>query len=78
MVVPITHTPPRVGLDSQPSWVVLSEANVDVWPSPDMRPIPGRPGSFAYGLLPLRLFERIRGEILAAMEAKRLAVVERE
>jgi hypothetical protein len=93
LIVPITHTPPRpgepavelpatvkshLGLDDAPSWVVLSEANIDVWPSPDMRPIPGQPGRFTYGLLPQRLLNRIRQEVLAAVETKRLRMVERE
>jgi len=43
-----------------------------------MRPIPGKPGVFAYGLLPLRLVNRIRGAILSALAAKRLGVVKRD
>jgi len=93
LVVPITHSPPRqgepaielpptvkthLGLDDSRSWVILSEANVDVWPSPDMRPIPGHPGRFDYGLLPLKLLNHIRETVLAAVAAKRLGVVERE
>jgi hypothetical protein len=93
LIVPITHSPPRagepavelpakvkahLGLDDSPSWVVLSEANIDVWPSPDMRAIPGQPNCFAYGFLPLGLLNRIRQEVLAVVAAKRLGVVERE
>ena len=55
-VVPITHSPhsdpqsaieipPRVaghlGLDGDPSWVVLDELNVFAWPGYDLRQIPG-------------------------------------
>ena len=55
-VLPVTHSPPsdaadtleipgatkeRLGLDSQRSWVVLSEANDFIWPGPDLRPVPG-------------------------------------
>lgn len=55
-VLPITHTPPedpsvcveipaetknRLGLDSEPSWIVLSEGNEFMWPGPDLRPVPG-------------------------------------
>ncbi len=50
-VLPITHAPPadasmaveippatkrRLGLDSERSWVVLSEANRFIWPGPDL------------------------------------------
>jgi len=93
LIVPITHSPPRagepavelppkvkahLGLDGAPSWVVLAEANIDIWPSPDMRPIPGRPGRFDYGLLPQRLLNRIRAAVMDAMPAKRLAPVDRD
>jgi hypothetical protein len=67
-VLPVTHTAPgdaadaleipfatkhRLGLDSERSWVILSEANDFIWPGPDLRPVPGRdPGTVAYGFLP--------------------------
>jgi len=67
-VLPITHTPPadpadaleiplatkeRLGLDSERSWVVLTEANDFIWPGPDLRPLPGADAStVAYGFLP--------------------------
>lgn len=52
MVLPITHSPPhlpedtievppttkqRLGLDSERSWIVITEANEFVWPGPDLR-----------------------------------------
>lgn len=52
-VLPITHSPPenpgdaveipqatkvRLGLDSERSWIVVSEGNSFVWPGPDLRP----------------------------------------
>ena len=55
-VLPITHSAPRdsadgleiptatkerLGLDSERSWVILSEANDFIWPGPDLRPVPG-------------------------------------
>lgn len=68
VVLPITHAPPRdpakaieipaltkkrLGLDSERSWVVVSEYNDFVWPGPDLRMVPGRgPESAAYGALP--------------------------
>jgi len=94
LIVPITTQAPKpdseafaiplavkrhLGLDDErPSWIILSEANLDVWPSPDMRPIPGQPGRFDYGLLPLRMVTMIRQTLLAALAAKRIALVDRE
>jgi hypothetical protein len=75
VVLPITHRAPRrkadaveippqtkarLGLDSERSWVVVTEGNEFVWPGPDLRPVPGRKGTFAYGYLPPSLFETIR------------------
>ena len=67
-VLPVTHTPPadpadaleiplptkqRLSLDSERSWVVLSEANDFIWPGPDLRPaVDGDPSTIAYGMLP--------------------------
>ena len=67
-VLPVTHTLPgnsadaleipaatkdRLGLDSERSWVVLSEANDFIWPGPDLRAVPSRnPSAVAYGFLP--------------------------
>ena len=81
--VPVVEIPPAVkrhlGLDvDYPSWIILNEANIDSWPTPDMRPIPGKPGVFEYGLLPLKLVNGIREIILAALAAKQLACVTRD
>jgi hypothetical protein len=43
-----------------------------------MRPIPGQPGRFEYGLLPLRMVNAIRQTILAALDAKQLACINRD
>jgi len=67
-VLPVTHAPPvdpadaleippltkeRLSLDSERSWVVLTEANDFIWPGPDLRPLPGGDAStVAYGFLP--------------------------
>lgn len=68
----------HLGLDAdRPSWIVLDEANIDTWPSPDMRPIPGQKGRFAYGLLPQRMVNDIRRVILGALAEKRTATVDR-
>lgn len=73
-VVPITHSlhrnadaaieiPTRIkrhlGLDDQPSWIVLDDFNVFTWPGYDLRPVPGQQDRYHYGLLPPRLFEDI-------------------
>jgi len=78
-VLPVTHTPPghadaveipaatkrRLGLDDQRSWIVVNEANVFVWPGPDLRPsVSGAPETVAYGLLPRSLFHEIRERFL--------------
>jgi len=80
LVLPITHSPPanptdaieiptvtknRLGLDSERSWIVISEANEFMWPGPDLRPIPGRDAStIAYGPLPPRFFTHVRDRFL--------------
>lgn len=79
VVAPITHSPPsagqpsvavppdvasRLGLDDGPAWIRADELNRFAWPGFDLRPIPGRGGEVAYGLLPRSLFERVRALIL--------------
>jgi hypothetical protein len=85
LVVPVTHTPPRIGdsaveiplqvkqrlgLDSERSWVVLTELNEFVWPGPDIRPI-GKTGSPVYGFLP-NIFFRHLITLLSAARASRI------
>lgn len=75
-VAAITYTPPRqlkaaielpaatkrrLGLDEAPSWIVATEMNRFHWPGPDLRPIPGRPGVFAYGSLPRQAYATAPG-----------------
>ncbi|TAN49831.1 MAG: hypothetical protein EPN26_10795 [Rhodospirillales bacterium] len=94
LIVPITTKPPQSGVEAveipfrvkrhlglegeQTSWIILSEANIDSWPTPDMRPIPGQQGNFAYGLLPLRMVNEIRSAILASLASRRLGIVDRD
>lgn len=64
-ISPITHTPPenperamevakatkkRLGLDTEPAWIISTEIHRFIWPGPDIRAVPG--GRPAYGLLP--------------------------
>ncbi|WP_247882459.1 hypothetical protein [Azospirillum sp. TSA2s] len=92
-VLPITHSPPadlasaveipaatkvRLGLDTERSWVVLTEANRFVWPGPDLRPArPDDAGSVAYGLLPARFFNDLRQKFIALVKARRAGAVRR-
>jgi L-asparaginase len=46
----------HLGLDDQPSWVVVDDFNVFTWPGYDLRPVPGQKDRYHYGLLPPRLF----------------------
>jgi hypothetical protein len=89
----VTHVPPadpstaveipsavkvRLGLDSERSWVVVTELNEFIWPGPDLRPmIRGDLGSVAYGFLPPGLFRAIRDRYLALHAARRLKRVAR-
>ena len=93
IVAPITHAhpddpaasieiPPAVcralGLDGGRHWLRLDELNRFTWPGYDLRPIPGRAGAFAYGMLPAGLFEALRQGILARQAARRVRIQGRE
>jgi hypothetical protein len=92
-VLPVTHAQPadpstaveipravkiRLGLDSERSWVVVTELNEFIWPGPDLRPaVSGDLASVAYGFLPPGLFRVIRDRYLALHAARRLKLVAR-
>ena len=92
-VLPVTHSPPadpddaleipqatkrRLGLDSERSWVVLTEANDFIWPGPDLRPaINGDPSSVAYGMLPPGFMKVLRERLLTRWREKRPRVATR-
>lgn len=80
VILPITHAPPAgdtvgieiparvrqaLGLDNMPSWVIVSEYNVDEWPNGGLAPLPGRPDAFSYGFIPPRLFAQVKEKFLA-------------
>lgn len=79
VVAPVTHADPgsdrgveipsrvkaALGLDGDRSWIVTDDLNVFEWPGYDLEQIPGKPGEFAYGHLPQKLFFRLRDAILA-------------
>jgi len=84
VLLPITHSPPSgdtvgveiparvrqaLGLDDAPSWVIVSEHNVDEWPNAGLSALPGTPGKFAYGFIPPRLFAEIRERFLALADS---------
>ena len=92
VLLPITHTAPTgdtigieiplrvrqaIGLDDAPSWVIVSEHNVDEWPTAGLSPLPGKPGTFAYGFIPPSLFAAIKARFIALAEDGRSAEIRR-
>jgi len=92
-VAPVTHAPPinsrdaielpapvkrRLGLDAQRSWIVATELNRFLWPGPDLRPIPGQPGVFAYGGLPKQLMQQLKERIIELSRDHRFRMVRRD
>lgn len=92
VLLPITHTPPRddtvgveipakvraaIGLDDRPSWVIVSEHNIDEWPNAGLSPIPGKAGTFSYGFVPPGLFSRIKTSFLELAQQNRTDPVRR-
>ena len=93
IVAPITHArpddpsesfemPPAVsralGLDDQRHWLRLDELNRFAWPGYDLRTIPGKPGEYAYGMLPRPLYEQLRAAILDRQRSKAFSVQRRD
>ena len=85
IVAPVTHAPPddpsdsieippaicrALGLDGQRHWLRLDELNRFAWPGYDLRTIPGKPGEYAYGMLPRPLYEQLRTAILDRQKVK--------
>ncbi len=79
VILPITHTPPdgatigveiparvrrAIGLDDAPSWVIVSDHNIDQWPNGGLAPLPGQPGVFSYGFIPPGLFAQVKARFL--------------
>lgn len=92
-VAPITHASPMtggeaialsprvkqaLGLDDDPSWIVLDEVNQFAWPGYDVRPVPGSKDRFAYGFIPPKLFDTVIGRILELAAARRVAAISRD
>jgi hypothetical protein len=92
VILPITHTRPdkdtigveiparvreALGLDDAPSWVIVSEHNIDEWPNGGLAPLPGRPGLYSYGFIPPRLFAQVKNKFLELYEKGRSGRVRR-
>jgi hypothetical protein len=92
IVAPITHSAPsnpedaieiptatrsRLGLDSERSWVIVSEVNRFVWPGPDLARGPGDPRRFDYGFLPPRFFKKITSQIVDRARTRDLEEIHR-
>jgi hypothetical protein len=72
-VLPITHSAPtdpasaveiplpvkrHLGLDDDPSWIVVAEGNEFLWPGYDLRKLP-HSDRYDYGFLPPRFFNQV-------------------
>ena len=92
VLLPITHTPPAgdtvgieipararraLGLDDTPSWVIVSEHNIDEWPNAGLSPLPGQPDVFSYGFIPTGLFAQIKARFLELARSKKSRTVRR-
>ena len=88
-VVPITHSPPadptlaielplevkrQLGLDDEPSWLILDEINRFVWPGPDLA---STGDQLVYGTLPKPLTGRVLRTLATLIRTRRLKVVKR-
>jgi hypothetical protein len=92
-VAPITHLPPdapdeaveiprttkqRLGLDSERSWVVVTELNRFAWPGPDLRPVSrDQPDRFDFGFLPPDFFDQVKRRLTTIAAARRLRATAR-
>jgi len=91
VLLPITHSPPgandtgieipasvraALGLDDAPSWVIVSDHNVDEWPNGGLSPAPAAP-MFAYGFMPPKLFKEIKLNFLKLVKARGSTTVRR-
>jgi hypothetical protein len=72
-VLPITHTAPgdfataveipmpvkrHLGLDDDPSWIIVAEGDEFLWPGYDLRNLP-HSDRYDYGFLPPRFFNQV-------------------
>ena len=90
LVAPITHSLPppgegvaipervkrQLGLDDDPSWVIVTELNRFTWPGPDIRLAKGQ-NTPLHGALPLQLFDQVRQGISSQAKSARLKIPKR-
>jgi hypothetical protein len=91
-VAPITHSPPsntdvavelplatkvRLGLDDQPSWIIVDDLNRFVWPGVDLRRTKRDSQSYAFGLLPASVFQEVRRRVVSLARTGRVTVTPR-
>ena len=92
VLLPVTHVPPvgdtvgieiparvrqALSLDDTPSWVIVSEHNIDEWPNGGLTPLPGQPDTFSYGFIPPGLFTQIKTRFLDLARVKQSRSVRR-
>ena len=92
MLLPITHSAPHaetigieipfkvkqaIGLDTAPSWVIVSEHNIDERLNAGLSPLPGKPEAFAYGFVPPGLFAQIKAKFLELARQRKSVAVSR-
>ena len=92
VLLPITHSRPTgdavgieiphkvkkaIGLDDEPSWVIVSDYNIDEWPNAGLSQIPGKAGVYSYGFLPPSLFETVKSKFTQLVREKRARSVKR-
>ena len=66
-----------LGLDDTPSWVIVSEHNIDEWPNAGLSPLPGRPDVFTHGFIPPGLFAQVKARFLELARAQKSHAVRR-
>ena len=85
-VSPITHSQPEdassgieipfkvkrhLGLDSEKSWVILTEVNRFTWPGYDLRPVTVGTSRVDHGFMPPALFDQIKVGILLMIQSQK-------
>jgi len=67
----------HLGLDDDPSWIVVAEGNEFVWPGYDLRKLP-HSDRYDYGFLPPRFFNRVLEAFVDRYRSSRRRVTPRE
>lgn len=90
-VMPITHSQPRdednavllpaetklrLGLDSEPSWIITNEVNKFIWPGFDVRRCDN--GTYSYGCLPESIIKQCLDAVKKHSRQRSLQAVSRD